>query len=80
VYDLRHFSLGIAPNIARWDYHVTHVNQLLLLATIDDDSVFSQVCRVAFRQLMSMLSQLSFPFQTADRWRGYMNGKRAMHN
>jgi heparosan-N-sulfate-glucuronate 5-epimerase len=43
VYDLRHFSLGVAPNIARWDYHVTHVNQLLLLATIDDDPIFSQV-------------------------------------
>lgn len=58
-YDLRHFTLGIAPNIARWDYHVTHVNQLLLLATIDDDPLFSQ---------------------TADRWRSYMMGKRAMHN
>lgn len=43
VYDLRHFTLGVAPNIARWDYHVTHVNQLLLLATIDDDPIFSQV-------------------------------------
>lgn len=31
-YDLRHFSLGVAPNLARWDYHATHVNQLLLLA------------------------------------------------
>ena len=36
-YDLRHFTLGIAPNLARWDYHATHVNQLLLLATIDKD-------------------------------------------
>jgi heparosan-N-sulfate-glucuronate 5-epimerase len=43
VYDLRHFSLSVSPNIARWDYHVTHVNQLLLLATIDDDPLFSQV-------------------------------------
>lgn len=43
VYDLRHFSLASAPNIARWDYHVTHVNQLLLLATIDDDPIFSHV-------------------------------------
>lgn len=39
TYDLRHFSLGIAPNLARWDYHATHVNQLLLLATIDKDPV-----------------------------------------
>jgi heparosan-N-sulfate-glucuronate 5-epimerase len=36
-YDLRHFSLGSPPNLARWDYHATHVNQLLLLATIDHD-------------------------------------------
>lgn len=36
-YDLRHFTLGTAPNLARWDYHATHVNQLLLLATIDKD-------------------------------------------
>lgn len=42
TYDLRHFSLGIAPNLARWDYHATHVNQLLLLATIDKDPVISQ--------------------------------------
>lgn len=82
VYDLRHVSLGkqkdiqircpisncfffptiftgIEPNIARWDYHATHVNQLLLLATIDRDPIFSR---------------------TAERWRGYMFGKRAQHN
>lgn len=46
VYDLRHFSLASSPNIARWDYHVTHVNQLLLLATIDDDPIFSQVRKI----------------------------------
>ncbi|KAH7958224.1 hypothetical protein HPB49_000113 [Dermacentor silvarum] len=40
AYDLRHFSLGIAPNLARWDYHTTHINQLLYLATIDDDPIF----------------------------------------
>uniref|UniRef100_A0A2M4AL95 heparosan-N-sulfate-glucuronate 5-epimerase n=1 Tax=Anopheles triannulatus TaxID=58253 RepID=A0A2M4AL95_9DIPT len=41
-YDLRHFTLGIAPNLARWDYHATHVNQLLLLATIDPDPLIVQ--------------------------------------
>lgn len=41
-YDLRHFTLGIAPNLARWDYHATHVNQLLLLSTIDSDPLFTQ--------------------------------------
>lgn len=40
TYDLRHFSLGVAPNLARWDYHTTHINQLLYLATIDDDPIF----------------------------------------
>lgn len=59
VYDLRHFTLGIAPNLARWDYHATHVNQLLLLGTIDDDPIIAK---------------------TAERWLGYMNGKRADHN
>ncbi|XP_034102399.1 D-glucuronyl C5-epimerase B [Drosophila albomicans] len=58
-YDLRHLSLGVAPNLARWDYHATHVNQLLLLATIDTDPLIAQ---------------------TAERWKGYMFGKRAKHN
>lgn len=40
-YDLRHLSLGSAPNVARWDYHATHVNQLLLLATIDNSTIIS---------------------------------------
>lgn len=59
TYDLRHFTLKTAPNIARWDYHSTHINQLLLLNTIDNDDIF---------------------LTTADRWIGYMNGKRAPHN
>ncbi|KPJ07372.1 D-glucuronyl C5-epimerase [Papilio machaon] len=28
-YDLRHFTLGVSPNLARWDYHATHVNQAI---------------------------------------------------
>ncbi|ELT98840.1 hypothetical protein CAPTEDRAFT_116543, partial [Capitella teleta] len=39
IYDLRHFTLGIAPNLARWDYHSTHINQLLLLSTVDADPI-----------------------------------------
>lgn len=27
-YDLRHFTLNVGPNIARWDYHATHVSQV----------------------------------------------------
>ncbi|CAH0555986.1 unnamed protein product [Brassicogethes aeneus] len=58
-YDLRHFTIHTAPNLARWDYHATHVNQLLLLHTIDSDPLFAQ---------------------TAERWIGYMSGKRSAHN
>ncbi|XP_023947679.2 D-glucuronyl C5-epimerase [Bicyclus anynana] len=38
-YDLRHFTLGVSPNIARWDYHATHVNQLYLLSSLDPDPI-----------------------------------------
>lgn len=58
-YDLRHISLGIAPKIARCDYHATHVNQLLLLASLEKDPVL---------------------LNTAQRWLGYLQGKRATHN
>ncbi|XP_033904356.3 D-glucuronyl C5-epimerase-like [Acipenser ruthenus] len=40
IYDLRHFMLGTAPNLARWDYHTTHINQLQLLGTVEDSPVF----------------------------------------
>ncbi|XP_054708007.1 D-glucuronyl C5-epimerase B-like [Uloborus diversus] len=59
IYDLRHFSLGVAPNLARWDYHSTHINQLLFLNTIHDDQILRSV---------------------AERWTGYMKGKKAPHN
>ncbi|NWH84500.1 GLCE epimerase, partial [Aegithalos caudatus] len=42
VYDLRHFMLGTAPNLARWDYHTTHINQLQLLGSVDDAPVFKE--------------------------------------
>ena len=45
IYDLRHFTLGVAPNLARWDYHATHINQLLLLSTIEDDPIFEQTAK-----------------------------------
>ena len=34
LYDLRHFTLQSEPKIARWDYHTTHINQLLYLSTL----------------------------------------------
>lgn len=45
IYDLRHFVLGIAPNLARWDYHATHINQLQLLTTIDNATIFTDMLR-----------------------------------
>lgn len=36
---LKFIYQGVEPKIARWDYHATHVNQLLLLATIDRDPI-----------------------------------------
>jgi len=34
-YDLRHFTMKTAPKGARWDYHSTHVNQLLTLFSVE---------------------------------------------
>ncbi|KAK5915654.1 hypothetical protein CesoFtcFv8_001226 [Champsocephalus esox] len=45
IYDLRHFMLATAPNLARWDYHTTHINQLQLLASIDNAPVFKDVVK-----------------------------------
>ncbi|XP_056427580.1 D-glucuronyl C5-epimerase isoform X3 [Hyla sarda] len=45
IYDLRHFMLGTAPNLARWDYHTTHINQLQLLASIDGSPIFRDFVR-----------------------------------
>ncbi|OQV18384.1 D-glucuronyl C5-epimerase [Hypsibius exemplaris] len=40
TYDLRHFTLKSLPNIARWDYHATHVTQLLVMNSIAPDEMF----------------------------------------
>uniref|UniRef100_A0A8C6WTS0 heparosan-N-sulfate-glucuronate 5-epimerase n=1 Tax=Neogobius melanostomus TaxID=47308 RepID=A0A8C6WTS0_9GOBI len=34
-----------APNLARWDYHTTHINQLQLLGSVDSAPVFRDVVR-----------------------------------
>lgn len=39
-YDLRHVTMHITPNLARWDYHTLHVSLLYFLASIDPDPVF----------------------------------------
>ena len=45
LYDLRHFSLKSSPNLARWDYHTTHINQLLFLNTILNETVFKNTAK-----------------------------------
>ncbi|XP_069622530.1 D-glucuronyl C5-epimerase isoform X3 [Ranitomeya imitator] len=45
IYDLRHFMLGTAPNLARWDYHTTHINQLQLIASMDGSPIFRDFVR-----------------------------------
>ncbi|BFZ23865.1 hypothetical protein BsWGS_26904 [Bradybaena similaris] len=44
-YDLRHVTTTLEPNRARWDYHTTHINQLLQLMIIDDDEIFKTTCQ-----------------------------------
>jgi len=71
VYDLRHLTLGgaAAPNRARWDYHATHVNQLLLLSLLlHNGSIATDEPTAAEFKVI------------ANRWLGYMNGKLAPHN
>lgn len=38
-YDLRHMTMRVAPNLARWDYHTLHVSLLYVLANIDPDPI-----------------------------------------
>lgn len=42
IYDLRHFTLKGPPNLARWDYHATHITQLLVMNSINPDPVFGK--------------------------------------
>merc|ERR1719483_407691 len=41
-YDLRHFTMKTAPKGARWDYHSTHINQLLTLYTVDKGNILKE--------------------------------------
>lgn len=71
VYDLRHLTLGTGavPNRARWDYHATHVGQLLLLSSLlqTGSTATDEPTAAEFRTV-------------ANRWLGYMKGKLAPHN
>lgn len=42
IYDLRHVSLGTAPNLARWDYHAVHVYLLKWIAGIENDDMLNK--------------------------------------
>ena len=44
-YDLKHFSMHVTPNIARWDYHNLHVELLMHMATIDPDPIFKTMAK-----------------------------------
>lgn len=44
-YDLRHITISTQPNRARWDYHTTHINQILQLMIIDDDDIFKSTAQ-----------------------------------
>ena len=39
-YDLRHVTMAVGPNLARWDYHTLHVSQLLTLYEMTEDALF----------------------------------------
>lgn len=57
LYDLRHVSSNdLAPNRARWDYHSTHINQLLLLNVTDYDPIFDSTVRRWIGYLKGMKS------------------------
>uniref|UniRef100_A0A158R5R0 Heparosan-N-sulfate-glucuronate 5-epimerase n=1 Tax=Syphacia muris TaxID=451379 RepID=A0A158R5R0_9BILA len=43
MYDLRHITLKMAPNLARWDYHAVHIYLLKWLSGITNISFFSEV-------------------------------------
>lgn len=45
IYDLRHLTMGVEPNLARWDYHATHVNQLTWVTMINDDPLYKNVLK-----------------------------------
>ena len=45
VYDLRHLTMDSEMNLARWDYHATHVNQLTWVTMIDNDPFYKKVLK-----------------------------------
>lgn len=55
-YDLRHFSVpGCAPNRARWDYHSTHISQLLMVLSMDEDPAGKDLFQKTITRWMSYM-------------------------
>ena len=58
TYDLRHFTMGGPPKLARWDYHSTHVNLMFVLSTIVEENDFKEtILEIAERWQRYMIGQ-----------------------
>ena len=80
VYDLRHVTMpGVEPKVARWDYHSVHINLLYLLSTIDIQDVKSDLQHSVKKNIPDSEEE-SVLANIAERWLGYMVGKRSGHN
>ena len=80
VYDLRHVTMsGVEPKVARWDYHSVHINLLYLLSTIDLHDIKSDL-KHSVKKNIPETEEDSVLLNIAERWLGYMVGKRAQHN
>jgi len=80
VYDLRHVTMpGVEPKVTRWDYHSVHINLLYLLSTIDVQIVKSDL-KHSVKKNIPVIEEESVLLSIAERWLGYMLGKRAGHN
>ena len=42
IYDLTHFTMSSAPNVARWDYHNLHIMLLMNLHTIEKAAIINE--------------------------------------
>ena len=80
VYDLRHVTMpGVEPKVARWDYHSVHINLLYLLSTIDVQEVKGDLQHSVKKNIPDSEEE-SVLADIAERWLGYMLGKRSGHN
>ena len=58
TYDLRHFTMGGPPKLARWDYHSTHVNLMFVLSTVVENEADKEtILEIAGRWQRYMIGQ-----------------------